>query len=258
MRLIMYLFLLGSGLLAACNGAPVSSTRDIDTLDTSTFSYSADTSSRDTLPTFPKPEGFYQVKLPCADCKGIEHTVLFNPDFTYRLEEVRLEENSRDTIVFTGTWKPTDTVIWLYRGPVVKARYTWQGDILQYLDYQTRKKSAMQKLTSAQDNEVWRNKKEAGIEFFGVGNEPFWNIEIDEQKAIAFHLADWSQPVLFKPTKPIALPDSLVYQTANDSARLSVVIYNRFCSDGMSDNIYPQKLKVMYNGQTYNGCGIQY
>jgi uncharacterized membrane protein len=196
--------------------------------------------------------------LPCTDCKGIEHTVLFNPDFTYQLEEARLDENGKNITHTSGTWRPTDAVIWLYQGQVVKARYTWQDDVLQYLDAKAGKKQPMQKLTSALDNKVWRNKKTAGVELFGIGNEPFWNIEIDEQKSIAFHLADWSQPVPFKPVQPAIAPDSLVYQTANGSAQLQVIIYNQFCNDGMSDNIYPNKVKVVYNGQTYNGCGIKY
>jgi uncharacterized membrane protein len=201
---------------------------------------------------------FTRAYYPVTDCKGIEHTVLFKPDLTYRLQELKLGKKSEKPFTVDGNWKPSEDVIWLYKEGVVQARYTWQTDTLVYMNAQTGKRYPMRKLTSALDNNVWRAKKGAGIEFFGVGNEPFWNIEIDEQKTIAFHLAEWAAPLPFAAVKPVVTADSTVYNTANDSATLRVVIYNTFCSDGMSDNIYSSSIKVLYNGQTYRGCGIKY
>jgi uncharacterized membrane protein len=33
------------------------------------------------------------------------------------------------------------------------------------------------------------------------------------------------------------------------------MIYPRFCSDGMSDFLYTQQVKMVYKGKTYKGCG---
>src|SRR5687768_11992307 len=47
----------------------------------------------------------------------------------------------------------------------------------------------------ASDNEHWKKKKAEGVDFMVIGNEPFWNLEIRNQKSLKFHLSDWEQPV---------------------------------------------------------------
>jgi uncharacterized membrane protein len=102
---------------------------------------------------------------------------------------------------------------------------------------------------------LWQHKKNAGVDFFGIGNEPFWNIEIDEQGQTTIRMADWESAVSLK-TPPVSLhsKDSIVYQFA-DPTKTRIVLYNRSCSDGMSDNVYAQKIKLQYKNLTYSGCG---
>lgn len=255
-----YGLLLFSCLLLACNNDSLRTT-DIqaDSSFTDTINYAV---NKDSLllatNTIKPPEGIYQGVLPCDGCKGLEQTVYFNPDLTYRLQEVKLGKKGEVPFAVSGTWKPSEGIIWLYKEGVVQARYTWQRDTLVYMDAKTGKRYPMRKLTSAKENDVWHAKGAAGLEFYGVGNEPFWNVEVDEQKSIAFHLAEWSKPQQFKAVAPQATPDSTLYITSNDSVLLRVVIYNTFCSDGMSDFVYAQSVKVLYNGQVYRGCGIKY
>lgn len=261
MRSLITLFVLPlCGLLFACNNNSLNTpTASTDTTATDTINYAADTDSLLLATnTVRPPEGIYQGVLPCNGCKGIEHTVLFNPDLTFKLQEKRLGKKEEPAFSAAGNWKPTNGVLWLYQEGVVQARYAWQHDTLVYMDAKTGTRHPLRQLTSALDNDVWRAKKGAGLEFYGAGNEPFWNIEIDEQKSIVFHLAEWGAPQPFKPAPPVASSDSIVYNTAHDSATLRVVIYNTFCSDGMSDFVYPNSVKVLYNGQTYRGCGIRY
>jgi hypothetical protein len=136
-----------------------------------------------TLDTFQQatksPGGFYQTMLPCTDCKGIEHTVVFNPDLTFRLEEKSWGKNKQTKI--EGRWHPNAGKIWLYKGDTVIARYTWQSDTLVYI-HPDGNTFMLQRLKPASDNKTWSAKGKAGLEFYGIGNEPFWKIEIDEQK----------------------------------------------------------------------------
>lgn len=206
----------------------------------------------------PSPKGIYYALLPCEDCKGIEHIVAFYPNNTYRIEEKKLEADSVQFAVTTGDWKPTDGVIWLYKDQVVKARYSWKGDTLMYLMPSLKKSIALHQMTPITDNEVWQNKKKKDISFFGTGNEPFWSIEISNKNAITFYLVNSGEPVTFLPTEPVRSKDSIVYHIQNDSTTLRAVIYHQFCSDGMSDFIYNEKVSVQYNGQTFNGCGMLY
>jgi uncharacterized membrane protein len=244
--------------LGCNNDATTTAAPPPDTTETDTVNYALNEDSINLqLTNTTPPEGFYQVTLPCTNCKGIEHTVLFNPDLTYQLEETVLGSANVRTKT-TGVWKPANGDIWLYKDRNVVARYTWKGDTLNYLDLKSGVRIPLRQLSAAANIAAWKSKQKEGIEFFGVGNEPFWNITIDKQKSIVFNLADWPKPVSFKTVKPLLSADSTVYQTRNDSATLRVVIYNTFCSDGMSDNIYNNKVKVLYNDTEYNGCGIAY
>lgn len=206
----------------------------------------------------PSPKGIYRTILPCEDCKGIEHIVAFYPNNTYRIEEKKLEADSVQFTITTGDWKPTDGVIWLYKDQVVKARYSWKGDTLMYLMPSIKKSIALHQMTPATENEAWQSKRKKDISFFGVGNEPFWSIEISNKNAITFYLVNGGEPVTFLPTEPVRSKDSIVYHIQNDSTTLRAVIYHQFCSDGMSDFIYNEKVAVQYNGQTFNGCGMLY
>jgi uncharacterized membrane protein len=210
-----------------------------------------------TLDTFQKstktPVGIYQVMLPCEDCKGIEHTVSFKQDLTYRLEEKKW--GKKVVAKSEGRWQPNEGKIWLYQNDSVKARYIWKGDTLCYL-FPEENTVALRRLTPATDNLTWQKKAEKGVDFFGVGNEPFWNVEIDDQKNIAFHLAEWKTPKIFKPVLPTFSDDKIIYNLKTDSSTLNITIFNNFCSDGMSDFIYNNSVKVVYNNQVYNGCGI--
>lgn len=247
------LFLVG---LSACNNETSTTTtnKDSNTINTAndTTTVTLDTLQKNTK----LPLGFYQVMLPCADCKAIEHTIYFNPDLSYQIEEKRWDK--QDVISrTTGIWRPNEGKIWAYENDKVRARYAWRGDILVYIE-PSDNVIIMQKLATALQSDVWRNKKKQGVEFFGIGNEPFWSIEIDDQKAIQFHLADWAKPVFFKIAEPVRNADSTVYKLGKDPAALHVTIFNQFCNDGMSDNTYTNKVKVVYKGVEFNGCGITY
>lgn len=195
-----------------------------------------------------EPEGVYQSAL----SKGWRHTVAFYPNHTYRLEE----EQGKDTARSRGTWKPTNGTIYLYRDQLLTGQYRWRNDTLLYIS--GRSQTPLQKISSAEQNDVWKKKGGQGLEFFGIGTEPFWNIEVDEQRYIDLHLAEWEKPMRFKPSRRITSGDSIVYNTSNDTATLSITIYNRFCSDGMSDYLYPNRVRIIFGNRVFDGCGLVY
>lgn len=213
-----------------------------------------------TLDTFQKstktPAGIYNVILPCPDCKGLEHTVLFNANLTYRLEETALGKQKRTTKT-EGLWRANDGKIFLYKNDTVQARYSWQGDTLLYLQPDNHA-IALRKLPAATDNPAWLQKGTAGTLFYGVGNEPFWSVEIDNNKAIAFTLADGPKLQPFKKVQTYSSGDTAIFAGTADSATVRVAILNTFCSDGMSDYMYTNKVQVTYKGQVYAGCGTSF
>lgn len=207
------------------------------------------------VPKIKKPAGIYQAVLPLND--KIEQTIVFNPDLTYRLEEKYIDR--KDSIVITeGNWTPSDGFIWLYKDQVVRGRYKWEGNTLQYYSPQLKKAISMTRLQDANQNVAWRNKGRQGITMLGIGNEPFWSVEHTKADTISFLLSEWDHPLKIKVKSFFSTHDSLGYVAQNDSAQIRVTVFPHFCNDGMSDYTYQNKIKVVYNQQVYNGCAIIY
>lgn len=198
-----------------------------------------------------QPSGVYRFLLPKEDGHRILHTVSFSPG-TFRLQEEFYDK--KDSIVVTeGTWAPSRDFIWLYKEQVVRGRYTWSGDTLQYYSPRLKKTFPLEKLTSIRTREVWQQKKGEGALLYAVGNEPFWSAEITGADTLVVNMPDWNAPLRVKLAAETNDADSTVYRTVNDS--IEVRVYPLFCSDGMSDFLYTQKVRMVYKGQTYIGCG---
>src|SRR5215217_1924963 len=89
----------------SCNDGTTSVQTPVDTTETDTVNYALNEDSvKLQLANTTPPEGFYGVTLPCTNCKGIEHTVLFNRDLSYHLEEKVLGSDNTVTVT-TGSWK---------------------------------------------------------------------------------------------------------------------------------------------------------
>jgi uncharacterized membrane protein len=219
---------------------------------------SLDTSNSIPLPVVKKiksPGGIYQTVL---SNKRIEQTIAFNSDLTYQLQE-KYFSGEKDSLVLTeGTWMPSDGFIWLYKDQVVSGRYKWKGDTLQYFSPVLKKSFSMRHLQDAMQNSAWKIKGKEGIILFGAGNEPFWNVELNNKDSISFLLSDWSHPLKLKLGSAFNNKDSIGYAAKNDSTQIRVTIFPRFCTDGMTDYVYRNKVRVQYNHQVFSGCGILY
>jgi len=218
-----------------------------------------DTSAAIILPIVQKiksPSGIYGATIPLNST--IEQIVAFNPDLTYQLQE-KYFNGERDSIVITeGTWVPSDGFIWLYKDQITRGRYKWKGDTLQYCSALLKRNFSMRHLKDAMQNGDWREKSKQGIVAFGAGTEPFWNIEIDNKDSVSFLLSEWDHPLKMKMQSSFKTNDSTSYIAHNDAVHMSVTIFPYFCNDGMSDLTYRNKVRVHYNQQIYNGCGILY
>ena len=202
------------------------------------------------------PFGIYQTRL--AYKGGIQHTISFYKDQTYQLQE-KYNTAKKDSVVITrGNWSPSDGYIWLYKDQVVNGRYRWKGDTLQYFSPLSKQSFSMQHLTNANENEAWRKKAEMGVSIVGIGNEPFWSIEVMRQDSISLTMPEWKQPLILKISSASSGPDSIAYVAKNDSTHLRVTVFPFFCSDGMSDYVYSNKMRLWFNDKLFEGCGIVY
>jgi uncharacterized membrane protein len=201
------------------------------------------------------PAGIYRTVIAQAKMQQI---IAFNSDFSYRLEEKYFADKKDSLVITDGTWSPSDGFIWLYKDQIVRGRYKWKADTLQYYSPLMKRSFSMQHLQEALQNTAWDNKGKQGIIVSGVGNEPFWNVELDKKDSISFTLAEWNHPLRLKIDSSFNNKDGVAYMAHHDSVQVVVTIFPQFCSDGMSDFIYRNKVKVQYNQQVYTGCGVVY
>lgn len=202
------------------------------------------------------PQGFYQALLPFNDSTRMEQTVAFYPNHTYRLQEKYSIRNRDSMVIAEGFWSPSDGFIWLYKDQVVRGRYQWKGDTLQYASPGLRKKYSMHLLKDAADIEGRRRSPE--VVLYGVGNEPFWNVEVRGRDSLRFEMSGWAEPITIKIDSIYRQGEGMAYSAHGDSAQLKLTVFPYFCSDGMSDYVYRNKVRLQYNNQIYNGCAVTY
>ena len=86
-------------------------------------------------------------------------------------------------------------------------------------------------------------------DYRAIGTEPFWDLTFgtelvftDRGNGVA---VTERPPVRFVPAR------GAVYR----GRRIEVTITAGPCSDGMSDRVYPETVRLMVDGQPYRGCG---
>ena len=206
------------------------------------------------------PLGAYQGIFPCKDCDGVQQTILFNANKTFREEQMIWSKNEAPKIS-EGNWQIRNGNIELIQNnkPVInftKKRDTLTAVEIDGIHIRNSSNYKLMKRNLAINNPVWKKKKLEGIDFAAIGNEPFWNLDIDYSKSISFKLTDWKKPVTTGVVKPILNKDSTIYKLKSDTTLWSITIYPQFCNDGMSDYLYQYKVNVKYNDILYKGCGV--
>lgn len=247
----IYLFIL-SIIIFSCNDAPTEKTVFVNntTHVQDTIIFIKDSSMQAALADS-LSGGAYQGMYPCKGCEGIQQTILFTTDKKYRLEELQWGKSSLPKKT-EGIWEKKKNMVWLYQQGKAPLKFFFKKDSL----YTDSLQYALVKRELASLNPSWKQKQNEGIDFIGVGNEPFWNLEIDNEKMISFNLADWKKPVTVPFKNPVVTKDSTVYDLATQGSPLRIIVYSQFCSDGMSDMLYQYKVSVSFKGATYKGCGV--
>lgn len=89
----------------------------------------------------------------------------------------------------------------------------------------------------------------AAAPYRALGTEPFWSLTIDA-RTIRYEPAVGRAISVARP-RQVARRDGRSWRTP----RLQVDITARRCSDGMSDRIFADTVRVRVDGQVLNGCG---
>lgn len=249
-------------ILIACNeSAPLPATSEMDTtaIDTVFNVKDFDPEEPDTPTTF--IAGYYTGLIPCKECSNITRKVLLLADHTFHLKD---EFNGRDLPPqeSEGRWLTTNDQLQLLVNNAVTQRFAVTNKGLKEVNptgapVPVYSNTYLSRTMIGADNRAWMEKKQAGIDFFALGNEPFWLMEIDKEKQISFLMVDSTQPTVFPYVAAIQQNGQYIYNTETPAAGMQIIITPQFCSDGMSDNWYEYKVEARYNGTTYMGCGVR-
>jgi uncharacterized membrane protein len=209
------------------------------------------------------PLGFYQGMLPCRSCEGLQRTIKFTDDGRYKMEEVSWGKGAQSKRT-EGTWEKEKGKFLLYVNDKMVSQYRFVKDSLINIENNgsripdsLSRQYALFKKNTAPENPAWKKKRAEGVDIIGSGSEPFWNVEIDNEKFILFKLTTTEKPVIVPIERPSVTKDSTVYSIVTDSGfPLKISIAPKFCSDGVSDHLYEYKMTVWYKGQTYKGCAV--
>lgn len=99
-----------------------------------------------------------------------------------------------------------------------------------------------------------------GVYFYGIGNEPFWNVKINNDRSVEFgRLGEatlYSPPVQHEETAS----GTMLYKIKTESASFVVEIFPEECTDNMSGEKFTNKVTVVLedlsgNAKLYSGCG---
>jgi uncharacterized membrane protein len=207
------------------------------------------------------PSGFYQGMLPCKGCEGIQRTIIFSGDDQFKMEELTWGKGTaaKKTV---GTWEKEKEKFVLYRDGKAVAKYKLVKDSLINIESNGARipdslsqQYVLFKKNMAPENASWKKRKSEGIDIIGNGNDPFWSVEIDNEKLILFKFAADAKPVIVPIEMPVITRDSTVYSVTTESgAVLKISISSKFCNDGVSDHVYEYKMTSWYKGQVYKGC----
>ncbi len=101
-----------------------------------------------------------------------------------------------------------------------------------------------------------------GIDFYARGNEPFWALDMDFENGFYFKTLNGID-VNTPPVEGIYAADAnaLRFYIQTDSVTLIITILEEKCNDTMSDEVFPNKVKIEVKRsidkefQIYKGCG---
>ena len=209
------------------------------------------------------PSGFYLGMLPCSNCEGIQRSIMFSDDGNYKTEELSWGKGTQAKKT-EGRWEKEKGKFLLYLNDKVVSRYKLVKDSLINIENNgaripdsLSRQYVLFKKNTAPLNPSWKKRKSEGIDIIGNGSDPAWSVEIDNSKLILFKLATSAKPVIIPIEIPTITRDSTVYTAFTDGGTgLTISIFSKFCSDGVSDHLYEYKMTVGYKGEMYKGCAV--
>lgn len=221
-------------------------------------------------------QGRYHGRLPCADCPGIEYDLVLRGDGTYS-ESSLYVDRSDQPFVKTGAYTIDGARVVLDKSQSGMRYFGAHPQGLQMLDihgapitgelseHYMLARQAEPTPPMAEEGTLTRmqEKRARGVDFYAVGNEPFWSLEIDFDKGMRFtsltDLAEMNTP----PGKVSRAQDADVtrYFAQTEAGTLIATALRGECVDSMSGERFSYRVRVEVKRSTdadytlFEGCG---
>jgi uncharacterized membrane protein len=107
---------------------------------------------------------------------------------------------------------------------------------------------------------LMQRKKAESVDFFAIGQEPGWSLDIDSTNLIRF--TSYAMPAINSPwIAPTTKENTTTYTTSTESATMEISIVQGSCADVMSGQLYTHAVTVRIKRgtdkdfKTFKGCG---
>lgn len=98
-------------------------------------------------------------------------------------------------------------------------------------------------------------------DLWALGTEPFWYAQVSEMEGvIEFRGMDDERTKVFAYQPSMVLDSAKIFAGINEETgdNIRISVWQRPCSDGMSETVYPSTVSLTVNGKVYKGCGIPF
>jgi|WetSurMetagenome_2_1015567.scaffolds.fasta_scaffold44139_2 heat shock protein HslJ/uncharacterized membrane protein len=227
--------------------------------------------------------------LPCEECEGIDYTVNFKDDFTFKQKFV-YKGTDEEFIIDEGLWSfISDSVIELESSDYGKLFLVSGKKLIMLNEYEERFESSIEdKYTLHKDastvkdiedvgdvkdvkpdkdvvemnSSSYQDKFLNGVDFIAIGSEPNWTLELDLEKSMSFAAMD-DIKISTPAVEGIKAQDADVtlYRTKTESGELVITVIREDCEESISGEKFTYKVRVEAkkssdkNYKTFEGCG---
>ena len=220
--------------------------------------------------------GQYEGYLPCADCPGIDYKLHLTSDGTYT-ESLFYEDKSEKPFLQEGTYVVDNNMVALDKSEAGMKFFAPHPQGLLMLDIDGKpivgglsdRYILTQKIQSNGTNvktetlTFMKRKLAGGIDFYALGNEPSWSLDIDFDNFMQFKSLTELSELNTPPGDEARAQDANVtrYGAQTEAGMLIVTILEGPCIYSMSGEIFPWKVRVdaKYTTDTdykrFRGCG---
>jgi len=227
----------------------------------------------------PKPfnaiNGVWEGQMPCADCESIKARLNIRNDNVF---EIRYTYTGKNVDPYTegGTWAFENDTLILAAETGVKLIYFMSGNKLSLLDAEgnavpnamltklSRNGEDVTHESTEKNDDRWHEKRWRGIDFTGMGNEPYWSVDVDLEGKIVFKSLVDGNTFEYAEYSENDVVDAVraSFKALNEISEIKVDIYKEGCVDDMSGEAFKHLVVIRHRMKKssiwteYKGCGL--